>query len=66
MILGDNPSDFVFDLPLVRLLKAMGKQVFYAIKARPVQNDMSMPDVERFGAGEMCGEIVSTGTEKSA
>lgn len=63
LILGDNPSDLVFDLPLVRLLKRMGKKTYYAVKARPVQNDMSMPDVARFGAGAMCDGIVSTGTE---
>ncbi len=49
LVLGDNVGDFVFDLPLVKLLKRLGKKVFYAVKARPVQNDMSMHDVERFG-----------------
>ena len=50
LVLGDNVGDFVFDLPLVKLLERQGKKVFYAVKARPVQNDMSMHDVERFGA----------------
>lgn len=64
LMLGDNPGDFVFDLPLVKLLRGMGKEVFYAVKALPVQNDMSMADVERFGAAGMCSGIVSTGTDE--
>jgi len=64
LVLGDNIGDFVFDLPLLRLLKGMGKKVFYAVKARPVQNDMSMADVERFGAAQMCGDLISTGSDE--
>jgi damage-control phosphatase, subfamily I len=64
LVLGDNVGDFVFDLPLVKLLERHGKKVFYAVKARPVQNDMSMHDVERFGAREMDGALVSTGTDE--
>ncbi len=64
LILGDNPGDFVFDQPLVRLLKKQGKHVFYAVKEHPVQNDMSMADVRRFRAAEMCPDIISTGTDE--
>jgi damage-control phosphatase, subfamily I len=64
LILGDNPGDFVFDTPLVTLLKDMGKQVFYAIKEGPVQNDMSMGDLILSGIGLMGGVIVSTGTDE--
>ena len=55
LILGDNPGDFVFDQPLMGRLRQMGKQVFYAVKEHPVQNDMSLIDVARFGAGQMRG-----------
>lgn len=64
VILGDNMGDFVFDLPLVALLKNTGKRVFYAVKEHPVQNDMSLLDVVRFGADTLCGEIISTGTDE--
>lgn len=64
LILGDNPGDLVFDLPLVRQLQAMGKRVYYAVKEHPVQNDMSLADVPKFGAATMVGEIVSTGTDE--
>lgn len=53
LMLGDNLSDFLFDLPLVNLLKRGGKDVFYAIKEHPIQNDMSVPDIEKFGADKL-------------
>ena len=64
LILGDNPGDFVFDRPLAGRLTQMGKQVFYAVKEHPVQNDMSVVDVVRFGEGEMEGAVISTGTDE--
>ena len=64
MILGDNPGDFVFDQPLISRLRQMGKQVLYAVKEHPVQNDMSLIDVARFGAGQMRGQVISTGTDE--
>jgi uncharacterized protein with ATP-grasp and redox domains len=42
----------------------MGKHVLYAVKEHPVQNDMSLIDVARFGAGEMRGHVISTGTDE--
>ncbi len=63
MVLGDNPGDFVFDLPLLRLLRRDGKEVCYAVKKHPVQNDMSMPDMERFGAHDLWDAIIPAGTE---
>ena len=64
LILGDNPGDFLFDRPLVNLLMKGGKEVFYAVKEHPVQNDMSMADVARFGTEAMGGHIISTGTDE--
>lgn len=64
LILGDNPGDFVFDTPLVNLLADMGKQVFYAIKEAPVQNDMSVADLALPGIPRMNGTVVSTGTDE--
>jgi uncharacterized protein with ATP-grasp and redox domains len=63
LILGDNPGDFVFDALLVRHLKERSKRVYYAVKARPAQNDMSAADVRRLGADRMREDIVSTGTD---
>ncbi len=64
LILGDNIGDFVFDIPLVNLLKESGKEVFYAVKEHPVQNDLSVVDVRAFGMERMCADIISTGTDE--
>ncbi|OPY68101.1 MAG: hypothetical protein A4E57_01942 [Syntrophorhabdaceae bacterium PtaU1.Bin034] len=64
LILGDNVGDLVFDLPLVERLKGLGKKIFYAVKEHPVQNDLSMPDVAKFGLKEMCENVISTGTDE--
>jgi uncharacterized protein with ATP-grasp and redox domains len=64
LILGDNIGDFLFDVPLARFLKDHGKTVYYAVKEHPVQNDLSMADVEKFGFREMFSGIISTGTDE--
>jgi damage-control phosphatase, subfamily I len=64
LILGDNVGDFVFDLPLVDFLKGVGKEVLYAVKERPIQNDLSMADVTRLRLNRMCSEVISTGTDE--
>jgi uncharacterized protein with ATP-grasp and redox domains len=64
LVLGDNLGDFVFDLPLLHLLRREGKDVFYAVKEHPVQNDMSLSDVTRFMAHDMWEGIISTGTDE--
>jgi damage-control phosphatase, subfamily I len=63
LIIGDNVGDFVFDLPLVGFLRGRGKEVLYAVKERPVQNDISLADIARFGA-DTCPEVVSSGTDE--
>ncbi len=64
MVLGDNPGDLVFDLPLLRLLRREGKEVYYAVKEHPVQNDMSLADAARLGAHDLWDAIISAGTER--
>jgi damage-control phosphatase, subfamily I len=64
LILGDNMGDFIFDLPLMGLFERMGKRVLYAVKECPVQNDMSVVDVARFGADKMWQAFISTGTDE--
>jgi damage-control phosphatase, subfamily I len=64
LILGDNIGDFLFDVPMIKFLKGMGKSVYYAVKEDPVQNDLSMIDVERFAFKSVFGGIISTGTDE--
>ena len=49
LMIGDNIGDFIFDMPLIEYLEKKGKEVYYAVREKPVQNDLSMEDVDRFG-----------------
>ncbi len=62
LIIGDNVADFVFDLKLIEYLKSLGKEVFYTVKGEPVQNDLSIKDVERYGLYAFFTNFISTGT----
>ncbi|MCX8111307.1 MAG: ARMT1-like domain-containing protein [Syntrophorhabdaceae bacterium] len=64
LLLGDNIGDFLFDIRLVRFLEERGKRVYYAVKEHPVQNDLSMKDVIRYGFNEIFDNIISTGTDE--
>lgn len=64
LIFGDNIGEFLFDLPLIRHLEDRGKEVFYAIKEAPAQNDLCLADVERFGLRQWFSNFISTGAGK--
>jgi len=64
LMLADNVGEFLFDMGLIRYLENMGKTVYYAVKEHPVQNDLSIPDVDRFGFRTLFPNIISTGTDE--
>jgi uncharacterized protein with ATP-grasp and redox domains len=64
LMIGDNLGDFIFDMPFVEHLEKNGKQVYYAVRERPIQNDLSIEDVDRFGLHKIFGRIISTGTDE--
>lgn len=64
LILGDNVGDFVFDMPLIGFFGRLRKLVYYVVREYPVQNDLSMIDVERFGLREFFSGFLSTGTDE--
>ncbi len=64
LIVGDNIGEFLFDLPLIRYLQGQGKEISYAVRAGPVQNDLCMADVELFGLREWFSNFISTGAGK--
>jgi uncharacterized protein with ATP-grasp and redox domains len=64
LLFGDNIGDFFFDLPLIRFLESAGKNVYYAVKEAPAQNDLSMPDVELYGLRDLFANIISTGADE--
>jgi damage-control phosphatase, subfamily I len=61
LMIGDNTGDFIFDMPLIEYLEKNGKEVYYAVREKPVQNDLSMEDIDRFGLNKTFGRIISTG-----
>lgn len=64
LILADNVGELLFDMGLITYMEEQGKTVYYAAKEHPVQNDLSMADVERFHFGELFSNIISTGTDE--
>jgi len=64
LLLGDNISDFLFDMPLVGLLQDIGKEVHYAVKKHPIQNDLSMEDVRMLDLKNIFSNIISTETDE--
>jgi damage-control phosphatase, subfamily I len=64
LLFGDNVGDFFFDLPLIRFLESSGKDVYYAVKEAPAQNDLSMPDVDLYGLRDLFANIISTGADE--
>ena len=64
LLFADNVGDFFFDLPLIRFLESAGKDVYYAVKEAPAQNDLSMCDVELYGLRDLFANIISTGADE--
>lgn len=59
--LADNAGEQFFDLPLVRLLRRLGRQVIYVVKAGPIQNDLTRADLAASGLGEALEPVMDTG-----
>lgn len=61
LYLADNAGEVFFDLPLLRLMRRHARTV-YVVKEQPVQNDITIEDIERAGLREEVGELMTTGT----
>ncbi len=62
LLLTDNAGEVFFDLPLLSYLKERGLEVFYGVKPKPIQNDLSLPDLERLNLS-LPAKVISTGAE---
>ncbi len=60
--LADNAGECIFDLPLANRLTQLAT-VYYAVKGSPVQNDLSLIDLDRNGLMDRFPKVVSTGTD---
>lgn len=60
--LADNAGECLFDLPLLRFLGETAS-VSYAVKGSPVQNDLSLADLDRSGLRGSFPAVATTGTD---
>lgn len=62
LYLADNAGEVFFDFPLVGELRKHA-EVVYAVKAGPVQNDLTLEDLRRSGLSGEFGEVITIGTD---
>ncbi|NPB04980.1 MAG: DUF89 domain-containing protein [Aquificae bacterium] len=63
LILGDNAGEIVFDKVLVRELKALGKEVVYAVKGGPILNDATLEDAKEVSMTSLC-KVIDNGNDR--
>jgi len=61
LYLADNAGEQFFDRPLVSSLRRRGWRVLYAVKAGPIQNDLTLADLESSGLRAALEPVVDTG-----
>jgi len=62
LYLADNTGEVFFDLKLVRRLGNFAS-VTYVVKESPVQNDITIADLEKFGLANKLPRVITTGTD---
>jgi uncharacterized protein with ATP-grasp and redox domains len=60
LYLADNAGEVFFDLPLLKRMRRSAR-VTYVVKSAPVQNDVTVEDLELAGVEEEVGEVMTTG-----
>ena len=60
--LADNAGEVFFDLPLVWRLRDF-TSVTYVVKESPIQDDVTLADLERFGLAKELPRVITTGTD---
>jgi uncharacterized protein with ATP-grasp and redox domains len=61
LYLADNAGEQFFDRALMSSLRRRGWQVLYAVKAGPIQNDLTLEDLEASGLRGALEPVVDTG-----
>jgi hypothetical protein len=61
LYLADNAGECYFDLPLIKRLRDFAR-VIYVTKGAPIQNDITLGDLEKSGIRAEIGEVITTGT----
>ena len=60
VVLADNAGETLFDVPLLRVLREYGWNVYYAVKGAPMMNDATVEDVKGSEV-EALAKVVTTG-----
>uniref|UniRef100_A0A7C1F3C7 DUF89 family protein n=1 Tax=Ammonifex degensii TaxID=42838 RepID=A0A7C1F3C7_9THEO len=63
LFLTDNAAECYFDLPLFRRLAQVVAETVYVVKEAPVQNDLTLADLEASGLREAFCRVQTTGTD---
>ena len=61
LFLADNAGEEYFDTPLVQLLRGLGWQVIYVVKGGPIQNDLTLSDLDASGLRASLEPVLDTG-----
>lgn len=61
LYLADNAGEVLFDIPLVKGMENYVK-VTYVVKGSPVQNDITLEDIKRYGLDSDLKRVITTGT----
>ncbi len=61
LYLGDNCGEQIFDMLFIELLADMGKKVTFAVKEKPIINDVLRDDALSCGLDQYC-DVISNGT----
>jgi len=62
LFLADNAGEVPFDIPLVNTM-AIYAPVTYVVKESPVQDDITIGDLKRYGMLEALPKVITTGTD---
>ena len=64
LYLADNAGEVLFDLKLVSALGEFAA-VTYVVKESPIQNDVTLSDLDYFGLAVALPRVITTGTDTS-
>ncbi len=62
LFFADNSGELYFDLPLVKYLTQKVK-IYYCVKSKPVQNDLTMLEIKKSGLADKFPYIVASGND---
>jgi len=62
LYLADNAGECFFDLPLINKIREKA-HLIYAVKGSPVQDDITLEDLNQAGLMEEMGEVITTGSD---